>query len=677
MKVNRKPYSRLSAIFILAIMIPGLILAYSSIQNLSNTRELTEKRVLDEEKAILDSIHDEFDSSLLKLSEYFTDNYRSLEKSEEDIAQQNTSRTEIRLQIRCDKNGKFLYPLFIDAIHLPGKTDQSSSFRQLIIRAETEEFRSRNYASADHLYGLSLKSAVTDIDSAQSLNARARLAVKRKDTVLAYRCYSSLIRKSSHLKDPNGFPYTNFAIPKLLLLSDLTQIKQSSELSKQFLLGILDGEIPINLSTKEVINEVNSWITTHTSFIEEPDSLIYLVDQVKELLAFVIANKDDIRNFILTNNKSGSKQINGYSALNDFDDDEQGLLLIKELPDQEEYIGFVPEIRVIKKRAVLALEKVQTEFTYGAEIENRSFNTLPDETQIRKVSLLSSYTPDEYIVVSLKNENLISEIVTRRSWMYGIALILLIGGLLLGVLLILRDIRRERMISNLRSDFISNVTHELKTPLTSVQMFAESILMDRVEKKSEQKEFLKIIISETKRLKRLINTVLTFSKTEKGKMELHFSEISLSELVMSSIRDMDYWIEERNFKVSTEIQSGIIISADSDALKQALLNILSNSIKFSNDTRELNIRLLTRDTYIYLEIGDRGIGIPGDKIDRIFEKYYRIDSPKVIDSSGTGIGLTVTKNIIEAHDGRIWVESESGRGTKVTIQLNQDPDGVK
>jgi signal transduction histidine kinase len=157
-------------------------------------------------------------------------------------------------------------------------------------------------------------------------------------------------------------------------------------------------------------------------------------------------------------------------------------------------------------------------------------------------------------------------------------------------------------------------------------------------------------------------------------MDLHFSEISLSELVVSSIREMDYWIEERGFKISTEIQKGINISADPDALKQALLNLISNSIKFSYDERELNIRLWEQDKYIYIEVGDRGIGIPEDKIDRIFEKYYRIDSSKVIDSSGTGLGLTVTKNIIESHNGIIRIESEIGQGTKVTIRLNQDPE---
>ena len=125
MKVNRKPYSRLSAIFILAIMIPGLILAYSSIKNLSNTRELTEKRVLDEEKAILDSIRYDFDSSLSKLSEYFTDNYSSLEQIDEDPSIRRADENGISLHFRCDKQGDFLYHKFVDAIHLPGKSKQS------------------------------------------------------------------------------------------------------------------------------------------------------------------------------------------------------------------------------------------------------------------------------------------------------------------------------------------------------------------------------------------------------------------------------------------------------------------------------------------------------------------------------------------------------------------------
>ncbi len=201
-------------------------------------------------------------------------------------------------------------------------------------------------------------------------------------------------------------------------------------------------------------------------------------------------------------------------------------------------------------------------------------------------------------------------------------------------------------------------------------MFAESILLGRVKTKSEQKEYLGIILKETERLKRLINNILDFSKREKGKLVYNFIEVNISELIDSAINNLDYWMIAKKFIVTTKIEEDIIAHADPDAIKQAIINLLSNAIKYSHDRKEIYVKLWKTEKLIYIEVEDKGIGIPEDQIDHIFDKFYRVENNNVAENSGAGLGLTVVKDIVEAHNGKILVESRIDQGSKFTIILN-------
>ncbi len=159
--------------------------------------------------------------------------------------------------------------------------------------------------------------------------------------------------------------------------------------------------------------------------------------------------------------------------------------------------------------------------------------------------------------------------------------------MLLGVILILRDIAREKHLANLRSDFISNVTHELKTPLTSIRMYAESLGMRRVKSDSGQRKYLSVIVNESERLKRMINNILEFSKMEKAKQEYHPVESNLSEILQAAILDMSYWLEKKEFNLITEIDRDIIAKVDPEKFYQVYSNLLNNAIKYSGDSRQI------------------------------------------------------------------------------------------
>jgi two-component system phosphate regulon sensor histidine kinase PhoR len=200
-------------------------------------------------------------------------------------------------------------------------------------------------------------------------------------------------------------------------------------------------------------------------------------------------------------------------------------------------------------------------------------------------------------------------------------------------------------------------------------MYAESLIMGRVKSDSVQKEYLSVIVNETDRLKRMINNILEFSKMEKGKAEYHFVDSNLASLLNASINEMNYWFEKEHFDVVTDLDGNLYAEVDPEKMQQAIGNLLSNAIKYSTDTKKVFIRLFRKSEHVCIEVEDRGIGIPEDKLSQIFEQFYRIEQKESI--SGTGLGLTVVKEIIESHHGTISVTSKIGKGSKFVIVLNQ------
>jgi len=192
--------------------------------------------------------------------------------------------------------------------------------------------------------------------------------------------------------------------------------------------------------------------------------------------------------------------------------------------------------------------------------------------------------------------------------------------------------------------------------------------MGRVKSDSE-KEYLSVVVNETDRLKRMINNILEFSKMEKGIPGYHFVNSNLASIIKSAMQEMNYWLEKENFEIVSELDRNITAEVDPEKMKQVIENLLSNAIKYSTDKKKIFVRLYKEAAQISLEVEDCGLGIPEDKISRIFEAFYRVEQKESI--SGTGLGLTVVKEIVEAHHGKISVASEIGKGSVFVIMLNQ------
>jgi signal transduction histidine kinase len=222
----------------------------------------------------------------------------------------------------------------------------------------------------------------------------------------------------------------------------------------------------------------------------------------------------------------------------------------------------------------------------------------------------------------------------------------------------------------MRSQFVASVSHELKTPLTAIRMFAETLAMGRAEDAQTQREYLETVVNESERLSRLVDNVLDFSRIERGKKIYRMQPTALSGVVQAAARAMQYPLTQQGFTLAVSIEPELApVMADGDALEQAILNLLANAMKYSGAAREIELLLRRSSDGAVIEVVDRGIGIAASDQPLIFDKFYRVRSTHVDRIAGTGLGLTLAAHIIKAHGGRLNVASKLGEGSVFSICL--------
>ena len=275
--------------------------------------------------------------------------------------------------------------------------------------------------------------------------------------------------------------------------------------------------------------------------------------------------------------------------------------------------------------------------------------------------------------IGLKNTNL-DELAAWNHWHSAASTFLVLVFLLGGIALTIRAICREARLAQAKSKFVSNVSHELKTPLSLISLFSEILELGRVDTEEKKEEYYRIIRHESRRLNKTIDNILDFSKIEAGRKTYKLVDGDIAELIDNVLSTHRYQIVNSGFDVETNIEPDLPPALiDHDAMAQAISNLLDNAIKYSGKVKQLSISAKTLGSDLAIEIADRGIGIPRTEQAKIFEKFYRVGNGLVHDVKGSGLGLSLVKHIIEAHNGTISVESDLGEGSRFTIVLPRAP----
>lgn len=236
-------------------------------------------------------------------------------------------------------------------------------------------------------------------------------------------------------------------------------------------------------------------------------------------------------------------------------------------------------------------------------------------------------------------------------------------GKIRGMTLVLHDITEQKKLEQVRKDFVANVSHELKTPITSIKGFSETLLDGAMHEEKLREKFLKIILKESERLQSLIHDLLELSKIERSHFQVYVTEMSLYQVADEVITMLKDKAESKELELTLETEGDSMMAGDPSRMKQILINIVNNAIMYTPAQGSIHVKVKGTSNNVELSVADTGIGIDESEIPRLFERFYRIDRARSRNSGGTGLGLAIVKHLAEAHHANIHVSSKPGKGT--------------
>ncbi|WP_033542161.1 two-component system histidine kinase PnpS [Planococcus sp. CAU13] len=238
----------------------------------------------------------------------------------------------------------------------------------------------------------------------------------------------------------------------------------------------------------------------------------------------------------------------------------------------------------------------------------------------------------------------------------------------LGIVIVLHDITELKRLEQIRKDFVANVSHELRTPVTSIKGFSETLIDGAYKDESTLLSFLEIIQTETNRLETLIEELLELSRVEQSGFEVDAQPTDMKAVIEYAIEMVQPALEEKEMELKTSLEP-LTVSGDANRLVQIMMNLLANAINYSAPEKTIGVHLYKKRNQAVIEVRDEGIGIHPTEINRVFERFYRVDKARSRNSGGTGLGLSIVKHLVEAHHGKIEVQSTPGQGSVFTIYL--------
>jgi len=652
MPVSSRSHRKQILLFLLAIILPSLILVVFALRMLSQESELAQKRMVDERRRMAHEIGQHL---LVRLEKVKLQESSAAANWTQLSAQRDYVNPEVVLigQVEGDR------------LMLPWEENKKSEeFRQLLSssdfarklrNAEKEEFAKKDFLRASELYRQTMNGAQEPVQRgyARLLLARALAKAGRNKEALSH--YHGILALPSRVTDEYGIPLSLYAGGLLLDA------------------GIGHGEVLECIRTEL---GAKRWLSP---------AEFYMLQEVAEKLIETAPEqsiKDTAKDYQRMINENILKLEQALELQGDF----QKITFASNQGDQGErgeplWISYGEIPWLISLAPPLAgsrplLFVVHAKDIHASLRQDSGFSeTFPSEFSLitRERSQGESLGPNFRglkIAFAESEDTALSRQWSFQRSFYLLALLLVLSVTLFGAYLLWRDVRRDVRMAEMRSQFVSSVSHELKTPLTAIRMFAETLRLGRSKDQKTQAEYLDTIVSESQRLTRLLNNVLDFSKIEQGQRIYRLEPTSLSEVIQASARAMKYPLSQKGFELNVHAEEGLPdVRVDNDALEQAILNLLNNAMKYSGESREIDLRLQRKDDRALIQVIDRGVGIDPREQKRIFEKFYRVPMAENERIVGTGLGLTLVSHIVKAHGGNIEVESAPGKGSTFSIYL--------
>ncbi len=635
-------YGKQILLFLLVFVLPSIILVVLSLRMIGQERELAEKRASDERRRITSEMSQYLFNRLetIKNQEKSAESFSKGYKNPEVVFLGQVEDNKLKLPWEISPAG--------DSELLSLK---QNTFIQRIQQAEEEELVKKDYTLSAQLYRQILKTSTTRTQRGYAELLLARVLMKSGQIEEAISQYKNILLFPSNIIDEFNIPIFLYAAGRLsdndMLLKTVTK-----RIHKR-----LDESYPMSPSESYMIKDICEKLANSISEDVPAGIAENILQTIKEYIHDIeqsLSLQRDFSSFF--RDLQSEQQETVWMA---YGDNPWLLNLTSSMFDSK----FV----LIVVNAPDVLETLQFDKNLASFIP-RDVHFVPDETDFGEY--MGPHFRGIRIAFSENQEKTLIKQQGLQQSFYLLALFLVIGVTLFGAYLLWRDVRRDLRLAEMRSQFVSSVSHELKTPLTSIRMFAETLRLRRSKDQKMQDEYLDTIVNESQRLTRLLNNVLDFSKIEKGKRAYKMELSSLPEIIRTAARTMEYQLSQQNFKLHVRIVEDMPdIRIDGDAIEQALLNLISNAMKYSGDSRDIDVKLEKTENQAVIQVIDRGIGLDPHEQKKIFDKFYRVPSPENERTAGTGLGLSLVTHIVEAHGGRLDVESKKEQGSVFSIFL--------
>jgi signal transduction histidine kinase len=654
--------------YALAVVLPGIILGYMAYRGILNDQALREK----ENRRKLEMNSQDFftaiDSGFVQfMSEQTVDSVL--------YGAGKVDHSVLALSVKDNRGSKKL--LTHQLLYLPAEflTIQNNQLNQPDIMKEglRLEFFEQRFSYALRFYQDLILKANNPEEKIRALVASARLFNKMNQPDKAKAQYNKI------RKDYPG-SLLNDHIP-LALMASLEILKinkakgENDEMRynyRQYLELLLHPQCEYNKdqfdmfyqSFKDIIHEKNP----------ETDSLFRELDIQRARTDYLIRILTEPDLTATGSNKHFKNDKNGISCFPINSNELEAIFLSRDTNDGAQTDMVVDFPAYLKSILEKLIKRLDPGSSINVKVEDKGGKLIFSKVLKEEAGYLSftfpEYLPQWKLLLSENKPGFISTLFKAGSGIYLFIFVLIALLMVLGFVFILYTLNVEIRLNRLKSEFISNVSHELKSPLTSIRMMTEMLHHNRVKTEERKSEYYSAMLEESEHLSHLIDNILDFSRMDDDRKKYDFTDLDLDDLLMKFLESTREMLPEPGFNIRYNRPDSVpVVKADKNAILQVFYNLLDNAIKFSGTSREIDISLVSRDDELIFCVKDYGIGISEKDQEKVFERFYRGEEPQSLGIKGSGIGLTIVQKIIEAHKGHLIVESKFRVGSTFCVHL--------
>lgn len=697
--------TRAILLFLFGIVLPCLLLGYLAFRGVQNDLALLEDRRVAEHHEIAEQVCQAVDESFLEaelafqkfLSEKNPNNPSDMIQQLENLKGFYPLIEEV-FSIQSNQKIQFFDTFLLyrlrNSMHFPGNSPLDQTIDRLLRQGQQLEFQRKDYNKALIVYRQALRET-SDLQVQGDLWSKiARVQKKSKQFQGSLESYQTIVNKYSQIRLTEGIPLGLAARAEIgSLLVEREERAKALEVFMDLYQDLISGEWilekePYNFYSARIrdsIMEILSQEFPSEQMQSRNIAFRKLVDQEN-------AKREQTERLLLFEEKaSAEREMIELQSRENFSERRRFALeigteaylvcLLRNIPVEDEIWGFLVDRQQLIESLLPGIMQNMV-FPDGTDwiIRGRNRKTVlasistPPGSLTVKSDLIRNF-PDWTIEFYQTDPRLLDALLTSRRGIYLYMFILIAGILVFGLILTMRSFTREIELSRIKSDFVSTVSHEFKSPLTSIRQIAEMLHSGRVPSEERRQKYYDVLLEQSERLSLLIENVLNFAKLEEGKREFVFEPVDFETLLVNIVSAIQDRVRHDGFVIEAKIKKSLpSVMADASAMTQAFNNLIDNALKYSGNSKKIIVRAYNDGQSVVIEVKDFGLGIKKEEMGRIFTRFYRGGDQLTNAVKGSGLGLTLVKQIVDAHKGSIRVESEEGKGSTFAVKLPLNPN---